>query len=296
MKPAFQFLIVHGDGSRVARLSVPRWLVYGSLSLLALAVTTIAGLSGEFALLLRQSSQMTALRQEAGSQRALIDLHRQRAATVRKEIDAWKALHARMWEAYGPERDLAARDSGVGGPREPETPMEAAGTAAEHGDDLDLLATSVAEEGPRVRELEGVISKYARIMATLPLSWPARGPVNSEFGVRKDPWDGAKAHHRGIDIGVPYGAPVRAPASGGVIVSGSYGDYGNCVMLDHGNGVRSLYGHLSKVLVHTGDRAEKGSVIGLAGSTGRSTGTHLHYAVYVKDRPVNPRSFLWAAN
>ena len=86
---------------------------------------------------------------------------------------------------------------------------------------------------------------------------------------------------------------MKAPAAGVVALAGPRGEYGNSVTLDHGNDVRSLYGHLSRVLVKPGERVEKGQVIGLTGSTGRSTGPHLHYEVQVKGHPVNPRSFLW---
>ena len=198
-----------------------------------------------------------------------------------------------MWEPHGTDGGPAREASGVGGPREAESRADNAGTPASLDEELDLLTTTVTEEGPRLRELERVMSKNARIMAALPLRWPVRGPVNSEFGLRENPWGGAKEHHGGIDIGVPLGSPVKAPAAGIVAVAGPRPDYGNSVTLDHGNDVRSLYGHLSKVLVEPGDHVKKGQVIGLAGSTGRSTGPHLHYEVQVKGRPVNPRSFLW---
>ena len=131
-------------------------------------------------------------------------------------------------------------------------------------------------------------------MAMLPLQWPARGRVNSEFGMREDPWGGgAMEHHGGIDIGVSLGSPVKAPAAGTVVIAGPRVEYGNSITLDHGNDVRSIYGHLSKILVKRGDQVDRGQVIGLVGSTGRSTGPHLHYEVQVKGRSVNPRTFLW---
>jgi murein DD-endopeptidase MepM/ murein hydrolase activator NlpD len=294
MKPPFGFLILHGDGSHVMRLTVPRSLVYGILGFFGLAAGIMAGLSGEYVFLKSQAGELPALREEVSEQRAFIDSSQQRVVAVRGEIDSWKELHAKMWEPYGPDGGMAREPSGVGGPRPAEARATNAGTqAASLDEELDLLATTVIEEGPRLRELERVMSKNARIMAALPLRWPVRGPVNSEFGLRENPWGGAKEHHAGIDIGVPLGGPVKAPAAGIVAVAGPRVDYGNSVTLDHGNDVRSLYGHLSRVLVKTGDHVEKGQVIGLAGSTGRSTGPHLHYEVQVKGRPVNPRSFLW---
>ena len=294
MKPPFGFLILHGDGSRVMRLTVPRSFVYGALGFLGLAAATAAGLSGQYAVLKSQAGQLSALREEVTEQRAFIDSFQQRVVAVRGEIDSWKALHAKMWEPYGPDGGPSRETSGVGGPRAAGARAPNGGTQASLDEEFQLLTTTVTEEGPRLRELERVMSKNARIMAALPLRWPARGPVNSEFGLRENPWGGgAKEHHGGIDIGVPFGDPVKAPAAGIVAVAGPRVDYGNSVTLDHGNDVRSLYGHLSKVLVKPGDHVEKGQVIGLSGSTGRSTGPHLHYEVQVKGRPVDPRSFLW---
>lgn len=288
MKPSLGFLILRGDGSRVMSLTVPRSLVYGTLGLLALVAGT-----GEYLFLKSQAGQLSALREEVSDQRASIDSVQRRVVAVRGEIDSWTDLHAKMWEPYGPDVGPPPEPSGVGGPRAAEARSGYTGTKASLDEELDLLTTTVTQEGPRLRELERVMSKNARIMAALPLRWPVRGPVNSEFGLRGNPWGGAKEHHGGIDIGVPLGGPVKAPAAGIVVVAGRRVDYGNSVTLDHGNDVRSLYGHLSRVLVKPGDHVEKGQVIGLAGSTGRSTGSHLHYEVQVKGRPVNPRSFLW---
>jgi murein DD-endopeptidase MepM/ murein hydrolase activator NlpD len=202
---------------------------------------------------------------------------------------AWKALHARMWEALGREAGSNAGSIGVGGP----VPI-AAGADAELSpwEELDSLSANVAEEGPRLRELEHVISHTGKLVAKLPLRWPVRGSVNSEYGRRRSPWTGKPAQHEGIDIGTSSGTPVESPAAGRVIAASLGPAYGKYVMLDHGNGVRSRYGHLQELDVRPGDRVEKGQVIGLVGRTGRSTGPHLHYEVLVQGKPVNPREFL----
>ena len=293
-RPSIGFLIVSGDGSRVIRLSVPRWALYGAMGAIGLAAVTMTGLSGGFLVVKSQAGELWALRQEVSRQQATIGTFVQRVAAVRGEINSWKKLHARMRQPFGPEHRPAEEATGVGGPHVDEDRAVAEGTHAALGEELDLLTSSISEEGPRLRELEVTMSKNARIMAALPLRWPVRGRVNSEFGLRRNPWGGAsKEHHGGIDIGVPYGEPIKAPAAGRVVVAGPRGEYGNSVILDHGNDVRSVYGHMSKVLVRAGSVVQKGQVVGLAGSTGRSTGTHLHYEVQVQGRPVNPRSFLW---
>jgi murein DD-endopeptidase MepM/ murein hydrolase activator NlpD len=157
---------------------------------------------------------------------------------------------------------------------------------------LKLLASGVAEEGPRLRELERVVSRKGKILSALPLRWPIRGRVNSAFGSRRSPWSGAPEHHYGIDIGSPSGTPIKAPAPGTVIAASTRGSFGRHVMLDHGNGVRSRYGHLNGIDVKRGERVEQGQVIGVVGSTGRSTGPHLHYEVIVDGKRVDPRGFL----
>ena len=121
--------------------------------------------------------------------------------------------------------------------------------------------------------------------------WESR--VTSEFGYRSDPFTGQASGHTGIDIAVPTGTPVRA-ALPGVVTTATYnaGGYGYYVKVDHGNGMVTLYAHNSKLLVKVGDAVEAGDMVSLSGSTGRSTGPHLHFEVRVKGQRVNPRSYL----
>lgn len=98
--------------------------------------------------------------------------------------------------------------------------------------------------------------------------------------------------HKGLDVAVAYGSPVKAAAAGKVIFSGVRGGYGNCVMIEHGNGLVTLYGHLSELLVETNDRVKVNQIIAKSGNTGRSTGPHLHYEVHKNNQPINPRLFL----
>jgi Membrane proteins related to metalloendopeptidases len=98
--------------------------------------------------------------------------------------------------------------------------------------------------------------------------------------------------HKGLDVAVAYGSPVKCSASGKVIFAGVKGGYGNCVIIEHGNGLATLYGHLSEILVEANDRVKVGQTIAKSGNTGRSTGPHLHYEVHKNNQPVNPRLFL----
>lgn len=278
MKPAFSVLVLGGDGSRVVRFRVPRWIAYGTLACVVL--------SGEYMLL--QGHRLAAERGRVEAQRKLIDTFHGRVARVGSEIGAWRALHTRMWEALGREA-RSNETSGVGGALAA-TPVP----AAEPGPvkEFDLLA-SIVEEGLRLRELERVVSRTGDLLRALPLRWPLRGPVRSEYGMRQSPWMGKPERHDGIDIGASPGTPVESPATGVVVAANASVDYGNYVMLDHGNGVRSLYGHLQKLDVKIGERVETGEIIGRSGSSGRTTGPHLHYELRVEGKPVDPRRFLW---
>ena len=123
------------------------------------------------------------------------------------------------------------------------------------------------------------------------LAWPCTGTITTEFGTKRS-WDPYSTAHTGMDIGVSYGTAIHAAASGTVIIAGSYGGYGNCVAISHGNGLVTLYGHNSSLTVSVGDKVKKGDVIAKAGSTGFSTGVHCHFEVQKNGTPVNPRKYL----
>lgn len=287
-RPPFGIVLIHGDGSRVVRLNVPRWLGYASLTIPGAALACLLGIFGVRALIDYQRAQIDALRHRVAAQSQVLEGVRAGVATVRGELTRWSNLHARMWEALGPEGGTGSGD-GVGGPALPVGPPVAAGPA----DELRLLLDMVAEESPRLRELHRLVQRTGEMVDALPLRWPVRGRVSSEFGRRPSPWGGALEHHRGLDIGTPAGTPILSPAAGRVVVAGWGGDFGRHVVVDHGGGVRSLYGHLGKVSVRAGQAVEAGDVLGVAGSSGRSTGPHLHYEVHVNGMAVDPRAFLW---
>jgi len=133
----------------------------------------------------------------------------------------------------------------------------------------------------------------ARIESNLkPTGMPVHGYISSYFGVRPDPFDGHSARHTGIDIATPYGTPVHAVAEGMVTFAGVRSGYGNVVEIDHGNGYMTRYAHNSKLDVHPGQHVQVGDVIAQAGSTGRSTGSHVHFEVWYNNRVVNPLAFV----
>jgi murein DD-endopeptidase MepM/ murein hydrolase activator NlpD len=132
-------------------------------------------------------------------------------------------------------------------------------------------------------------------------SIPSREPVDnvtltSSFGNRKDPFNGGRRMHQGIDIPGPLGTPVYATADGVVARAQWANGYGNLVEINHGNGLETRYGHLSKLIAQPNERVRRGQLIGLMGSTGRSTGSHLHYEVRIAGNAVNPTPYIEGTN
>jgi murein DD-endopeptidase MepM/ murein hydrolase activator NlpD len=129
-------------------------------------------------------------------------------------------------------------------------------------------------------------------MAEAPTLWPVEGRITGAFGERLDPFNGEGAFHRGLDISAPYGQPVVAPADGVISYADLYSGYGRLVEVEHPNGVTTRFGHLSAFAVSAGQTIHRGDVLGYVGMSGRTTGPHLHYEVWVQSAPVNPYKYL----
>jgi murein DD-endopeptidase MepM/ murein hydrolase activator NlpD len=127
---------------------------------------------------------------------------------------------------------------------------------------------------------------------SLPSLWPIEGRILSGFAERTDPFSGEGAFHKGVDISAPTGTPIHSTADGIVVSSEPMGGYGRLVIVDHGGGVHTYYAHLSKILVHAGQELHRGDLVGLVGSSGRTTAPHLHYEVRVGGTPMNPYRYL----
>lgn len=286
----FSLLIVRGDGARVVRLNIPRPAVVGAGVALAVVVSVTAALVGDWIQLRQLTREAVTFHQQIREQRATINTFDRRLAEIRQEMSGWRDLHARIWEPFGPELTPGGRDRGIGGGTTSPDRMPARLSPT---DELNRMSESVKEQTESMRALERMMTRASRVITALPSRWPVRGGVNSEFGHRQSPWSTEREFHSGMDIRAGNGTPVHAPAAGSVLHAGSAQEYGTTVILDHGQNIRTLYGHLSKLNVKPGQQVERGVVIGYTGNTGRSSGPHLHYEIHVKGHAVNPRAYLW---
>ena len=176
---------------------------------------------------------------------------------------------------------------GVGGPEIPLDQVHVAGVADQNFDTAYLKAGAV------LAQLDTLSSEMGHIPLAVPVTG-AQFDRSSGFGARIDPFTGRYAFHPGVDFAGPWGAPVASTAPGIVVFAGNRGGYGNMVEIDHGFGIHTRYGHLSKITMGVGSKVNKGSVVGKMGSTGRSTGPHVHYEVWYDDVVRNPSNFIEA--
>jgi len=158
--------------------------------------------------------------------------------------------------------------------------------------DLFRVRRSAEVQEESFHILEEFLRSREALLAHTPLGYPIRGWITSPFGYRRSPFTGRREFHEGIDIAAPVGAPIRVPADGVVVFAGRNGGYGKVVVVDHGYGFSTRYGHCSRILVRVGERVKRGQVIARVGNTGRSTAPHLHYEVRVGKVAVNPYYYL----
>lgn len=212
------------------------------------------------------------------SLRTIEDEQIDRVATLAEDADRTADQISAALEQAGLASESAAGKTGLGGP-------------------LIALDNKTMFD-TRVNELDEALSRLETLKKTAllaPIHNPAPGyAISSSFGVRRDPLLGTPAMHAGMDFRVPYGEDVKASGAGTVIASGWNGGYGRMVEVDHGDGMTTRYAHMSKILVKVGDKVERGTVVGRAGSSGRSTGPHLHYEVRRNGTAIDPLRFIKA--
>ncbi len=287
----FTLVLVHSRGTRMLHVGCPRWLLWVGLTLLLMSGALLTGTWMDYFALKRAQLQAAALERRVEEQRAEIEVFELRVAEVNREVAGWQTMHVRLWSAFGPAPGHGGKGTGMGG-AVAVLPLVFATEGPALPQQLAFLASTVSESGESLRALGRFVDRTRSVFLAMPFRWPVRGPLNSRFGHRPSPWTGEPEFHRGLDISAGRGTPVYAPATGTVHYAGAGGEYGNIVILDHGNELRSLYGHLQEARVKHGQRVERGQLIALTGNTGRTSGPHLHYEIQVRGQAVDPRQYI----
>jgi murein DD-endopeptidase MepM/ murein hydrolase activator NlpD len=291
-------MVVPGGTGTIRRFQVPHaWLRRALWGAVGAALVLVAG-AVDYALVRGRMGELARLRDETGEQREQIAAYVQRIEQISAELGELATFERKL-------RVIANLDSGDGVPL--------AGVGGVEGDALEPQRLSGLTRAQRHRRLLGSLdqlasnageqkqslvalvshleSQSARLSAT-PSIAPARGWITSDFGYRESPFTGRREFHRGLDIAAREGTPIVVPANGRVVFAGEDRALGRSVVVRHGYGIETTYGHLAQVDVKVGADVRRGDRVGLMGSTGRSTGPHLHYQIKVNDKPVDPQNYI----
>jgi murein DD-endopeptidase MepM/ murein hydrolase activator NlpD len=293
----YTVIVVSDHSQAVRKFRLPhRWLTRGAAIGGAVVLVGLVT-AGHYFSLLGVGSENRVLKEENAQLRSQILLVQEKVAHISATLDRVERFDAKLRTAVtqlqDPERNLAIGP--VGKPDEPGIPGPA--PAAQENLSalparLATLETEASRQEGSLRELQEYFDDQKSLLASTPSLWPARGWVTSDFGVRLDPYTAERMMHRGLDIATAQGQPVHSPSDGTVVFAGTEGGYGKVLVIDHGYGVKTRFGHLSEIFVRLGERVKRGARVAAVGNTGRSTGPHLHYEVRVNGIPENPRKFI----
>ncbi len=306
MKSRYTFYIV-GSGKKPFRqlaLSGRHALVFVALLIALssiLSVSIYAGITS-----VRHRNASAAIELEMARKDAEIEARDEQLLTMAGEVNTLKRSLLDLYEFEKKIRVIANLGPvskgdnlfGVGGaiPEDIDTNLiiheQGEALVREMAEQINETSLAAEEERGRFVSLYEILDEKRSVLESTPAIRPTTGWVSSKFGARTSPFSGKKSFHKGYDIANHVGTPIVAPADGVVTYAGSRGSMGIMVTLDHGHGMVTRYGHLSKTLKKSGEQVKRGETIALMGNTGRSTGPHLHYEVHLNGMPVNPVKYI----
>ena len=305
-KRYYIIFVARQDDGELRKIPIPLKYAYVFGVAAVLGLFTITGLAGSYSRMLLKTAHFNQVRTERETIRH--DYLQMEQVAHEKDVQAASlgSLASEVSALYGLRENRLSK-----------TPLPRSVAAAspaadgisdqQYNESLDALLTlrSTAMSGSIMRgtdfsnhfpaALSGLATAAFANATYAPSLWPVQGIVTSSFGARLDPINNEGAFHAGIDIATAQGDAVRAPADGVVVKAGMGTGYGREVVLDHGHGIETLYAHLSGFAVVSGQDIHRGDILGYVGSSGHSTGPHLHYEVRIHDTPVNPSKYLHSA-
>jgi murein DD-endopeptidase MepM/ murein hydrolase activator NlpD len=280
-KRFYTFVFAPTAKSTLRKINVPHNVLYAILGFAVVGLLTVgygayrlaehAVVVARLNLMQQKVRDLQAENQEVKSQKSL----------VVSRLAALDTTQRKLAESSGINRqnDISKNLIGQGGPGD-----NASMT------DIERMTAALESE---LRQIKDVFDKNQVQLSSTPSGWPVRGYITDGFGYRNNPFGGGGTeNHAGLDIATNHGTAIQSTADGIVIYAGVYGGYGNVVVVDHGYGITTRYGHMSRIDVQVGQQVTRGKQIGAVGSTGRSTAPHCHYEVRLHDRPVNPLNYL----
>lgn len=287
----YTFLIVAPHG-QLRKIQLPHYIVHVALVAGFGALIGLAALANSYARMLLKVSNYDDVQSQREALKTQYQTLQNTVTSTNAKLISLESLASEVALTYG-----------FGKSSRPELPQALLTLATQSNSTLEAsynaslyafnLMKTTALNPPSDPVAQGFLSTPAFDRAGVPSLWPVHGQITGGFGERMDPLSGEEAIHNGIDISAPKGTDVEATGDGVVLEAGRHEEgYGNEIVIDHGNGIKTKYAHLSEVYVVAGQEVREGEVIGAVGTTGRSTGPHLHYEVMVGQLHVNPARYL----
>ena len=295
----YTLIVVPSEGASVKKISLSKKSLLRFSAFAGLVLLVASYFAFDYFNIQREKFELARLRTQTKEQKAQIvglvakvDQFNAKMEELR-QIDKKIRIIANLENRKDKEQLL-----GIGGPVDTENRVNTrlSGDNKALIDSIDKNVEQLTQDATKQErsftELLEFLKKQKSILASTPSVWPVMGWITSEFGSRVSPFTGSREFHAGIDIATRVGNPVKAPADGVVAEAGYQSSMGNSIKIEHGHGLSTWYGHLSRLAVAAGSSVKRGDVIGYVGTSGRSTGSHLHYGVYINNVAVNPRRYL----
>jgi murein DD-endopeptidase MepM/ murein hydrolase activator NlpD len=281
-KRFYIMLVARNAEGELLKIPIPLHYVYVFIAGALIGMFTITGMAGSYTRMLLKTQQFNQLREEKNALKSRYTQLEQIAQENQLQAQSLSSLAGEVSALYGLKPDPVFQQD------------DPASSTLQQFVALKTTAMNgAASIGIGMSDTNDVSSTRDWLrMAAAPTLWPVEGRITGGFGERTDPFNGEGAFHRGVDISSEYGTRVIAPAGGTVRVADFMNGYGRAVVIEHGNGITTLYGHLSGFAVTPGQIIQRGDTVGYVGLSGRSTGPHLHYEVRIYNTPVNPNKYM----
>jgi murein DD-endopeptidase MepM/ murein hydrolase activator NlpD len=299
----YTIMIIPENSSRPRQFSIPSWLVRAGWVILPVLILISIALFLDYRFVANQVFENRELQSENRRLRQDLRLYQNRMDSLEASLDRIENFSARLKMITNlMDQDQLSRHLELPPPnaaqnlnfaaRELPAP-ETQTSTPEQNSPFEKMSLKSLELEQGLHDLYELLSDQKSFLNALPTKKPAEGYFTSGFGVRVSPLgDGGEKMHEGLDVANAVGTPIRAPAQASVVFAGRKSGYGQIVILDHGYGLETWYGHTSKVLVKPGQLVKRGQLIALIGNSGKSTGAHLHYEVRVHGIPVDPLAYI----
>jgi murein DD-endopeptidase MepM/ murein hydrolase activator NlpD len=298
-KDYFNILVFGQKTSKTRHLRIHKKTFKVGLYLLAFGLLSTIFFFCDYIQVRKKGFELTQLRQETEQQRSKIHFFSSKIEDLERQLSRLKDFDKKIRIIANLEKGQETTSlMGMGGPSPSDVreklkaQNDDTGLVQQMRTDVDRLKSEAMSREDSLSELEKLLQTKKEMLIHTPSIWPVHGWVTSGFGFRTNPFTGLNQMHEGLDISNRIGTPVIAPADGIVSDTGKDFSYGNVVVISHGFGITSRFNHLNKILVSAGQKVKRGDKIAEVGTTGKSTGPHLHYEVRVNGIPVNPARYI----